>query len=151
MRGYAAVGLYQPKTIHNVGSVLRTANCFGTAMVVIEGRRYQKSNTDTMQAVKHMPLLQAPLRDSIPFGCIPVAVDLVDGAKCLHTYTHPERAFYIFGPEDGTVPKEIQSWCKETIYIPSKGCLNLAAAVNIVLYDRQSKRSRVERLYERVA
>lgn len=95
MRGYAAIGLYQPKTIHNVGSVMRTANCFGAAIVVIEGRRYQKSNTDTMQAVKHMPLLQAPLRDAIPFGCIPVAVDLVDGAKCLHTYSHPERAFYI--------------------------------------------------------
>lgn len=149
MRGYAAVGLYQPRNNVNVGSVLRAAGCFDTSLVVVEGRRYSDSSTDTMKSFRHIPLVQGSLRDSIPFGCIPIAVDLIDGAKCLHSYWHPERAFYIFGPEDGTIPKDVQAWCRDAVYMPTQGCLNLAAAVNIVLYDRQMKRARYDQAYRR--
>lgn len=150
MRGYAAIGLHQPKTNTNVGSVLRAVGCFEASLVVIEGQRYTRALTDTTKQYLHVPLIHAALRDSIPFDCVPVAVDLLDGAKCLHSYCHPERAFYIFGPEDGTLGKEVTSWCRDVIYIPTRGCLNLAASVNVVLYDRQKKRAREERLLERV-
>lgn len=150
MRGYAAIGLYHPKTNANVGSTLRAAGCFGASLVVIEGERYKRAYTDTTQQYRHMPLIHAPLRDSIPFDCIPVAVDLVDGARSLNSYSHPERAFYIFGPEDGTLGKPVLEWCRDVIYIPTHGCLNLAAAVNVVLYDRQKKRAREERVLERM-
>lgn len=149
MRGYCAIGLYQPKTNLNVGSVLRSAGCFDIPLVVIEGERYQKARTDTTQQYRHIPVIHNLLHDCIPFNCIPIAVELVEGAKCLHTYAHPERAFYIFGPEDGTLPRQILSWCKDVVYIPTRGCLNLAATVNVVLYDRQNKRAREERLLER--
>lgn len=151
MRGYAAIGLHWPKTNVNVGSVLRAAGCFDAQLVVVEGERYRRAPTDTTQMYRHIPLLHAPLAQSVPFDCIPIAVDLVEGAACLHSYTHPERAFYIFGPEDGTLGKPITSWCRDVIYIPSHGCLNLAAAVNVVLYDRSKKRAREERLLGRVA
>lgn len=148
MRGYAAIGLLQPKSNINVGSALRAAGCFEAQLIVIEGERYRRAPSDTTQQYRHLPLIHGSLRECIPFDCIPVAVDLVEGARCLHSYTHPERAFYIFGPEDGTLGQNILSWCRDTIYIPSAGCLNLAAAVNVVLYDRQKKRAREERLLE---
>jgi tRNA(Leu) C34 or U34 (ribose-2'-O)-methylase TrmL len=61
-------------------------------------------------------------------------------AKKLETYTHPERAFYIFGPEDGSLKDDILSRCKDKIYISTKFCLNLAMAVGTILYDRQRQR-----------
>ncbi len=138
-RGYAAVGLFSPKTDANVGGVLRASMCFGASMVAIQGARYRKQSTDTTCAYRHIPLLHGDLRDLVPFDCVPVAVDLIEGATPIEQYKHPERAFYIFGPEDGTLGKAITGWCRDTIVIPSLYCLNLAAAVNVVLYDRAAK------------
>lgn len=60
-------------------------------------------------------------------------------ARPLPEYTHPDRALYIFGPEDGSLDKEIRDWCEDVVYIPTTGCMNLAATVNVVLYDRLAK------------
>lgn len=140
MRGFAAIGLHRPKTPANVGSVLRAAHCYGAAMVAASGTRYRPASTDTMKAYRHLPLVQcAELRDVIPFGAVPVAVDIIEGARSLVSYIHPPGAFYIFGPEDGTLGKEITSWCRDVIHVPTAFCMNLAACVNVVLYDRAAK------------
>lgn len=140
MRGYAAIGLKSPKNHLNIGEVLRAAGCYGAAMVAASGNRYKKAATDTQKAHRHLPLIECnDLKDLIPYGCIPVAVDLIDGATPLADYTHPERAFYIFGQEDGTLGEDTLSWCRDVVYIPTNYCMNLAATVNVVLYDRQSK------------
>jgi len=140
MRGYAAIGLHQPKNNINVGSALRACMCYNASFVAYTGRRYKKAPTDTMQAVKHNPLINvSDLKDIIPYDCVPVAVDLIDGATSLQEYEHPERAFYIFGPEDGTLGKAVTSWCKDTVYVPTNKCMNLAATVNVILYDRLAK------------
>ena len=90
-----------------------------------------------------MPLfLVDDLHEMIPFDCVPIAVDLVPRAQNLITFIHPERAYYIFGPEDGTLGKDILSWCKYTLFIPTNKCMNLAAAVHVVLYDRFAKKYR---------
>lgn len=140
MRGYAAIGLHQPKNPANVGSVLRAAGNYDAAMVAMTGSRFKKAATDTMHAWKHLPLIETDdLRLVIPYGCIPVAIDLIPGARPLTNYVHPERAFYVFGPEDGTLGPSITSWCRDVIYVPTNGCMNLAACVNIILYDRMAK------------
>ena len=140
MRGYCAIGLYQPKTPANVGSVLRAAGCYGVAMVAITGNRFHRSGTDTIAQWRHMPLLQVDdLKATIPYDCVPVAVDLIPGARPLPSYTHPVRAFYVFGPEDGTLGASVTSWCRDVIYVPTFNCMNLAACVNVILYDRLAK------------
>jgi hypothetical protein len=109
-------------------------------MVAMTGNRSGKTPTDTMKQYRHRPLLRVPdLKDVIPYDCVPVAVDLIDGAIPLPEYKHPERAFYIFGAEDATLGSRVISWCRDTIYIPTDGCMNLAATVNVVLYDRLVK------------
>lgn len=140
-RGFAAIGLYYPRDPANVGSVLRAAGVFGAASVAIEGRRYQRRGTDTMAAYRHLPLLHGELRSLIPFDCVPVAIEVIAGARELPRYAHPERAFYVFGPEDSSLGKDVLSWCRDVVTIPA-GCLNLAAAVNVVLYDRVAKTKR---------
>lgn len=149
-RGYAAIGLDNPKSAANVGSVLRAAGCFDVGMVCIGGKRAPvRSCTDTQKVYRHMPVLRGDLHDLAPFDCVPIAVDLVRGAKPLPAYTHPERAFYVFGAEDATLGDRVLSWCRDVIYVPSEFCLNLAACVNVVLYDRMVKAQRQKwRVYE---
>ena len=140
MRGYAAIGLHKPKDPLNIGQALRAAGCYGAAMLAASGTRYRRSKTDTQAAHRHMPLLECDdLKLVLPFDCVPVAVDLIDGACDLTKYKHPERAFYIFGPEDGTLGDDVLAWCRDVIYVPTKYCMNLAATVNVVLYDRAAK------------
>lgn len=141
-RGFCCVGLWQPKVAANVGAVLRASGCYGAAMVAVQGARYTHSAVDTQKAWRHTPLLQVEsLGAVIPTGCVGVAVDLVEGATPLMKYSHPERAFYIFGGEDKTLGADVLSWCRDTVYVPTAFCMNLAAAVNVVLYDRMLKQS----------
>lgn len=143
MRGYAAIGLHQPKTPSNVGCVLRAAGCYGASMVAKTGDRYRRASTDTQSAFRHLPLIEcADLRDVLPYDCVGVAIELVPDARDLRNYIHPERAFYIFGPEDGSVPKSVREWCRDVVYIPTSYCMNLAATVNVVLYDRLLKQGK---------
>jgi len=145
MNGYAAIGLDNPKTPANMGSVLRAAGCYGASMVAFAGprpRRFKisKCPTDTNKAYRQIPTLWPEnLRDIIPYDCVPVAIDLIEGAKSLPEYVHPVRAFYIFGAEDATLGKRITEWCRDTVYVPTDFCMNLAACVNVVLYDRMVK------------
>lgn len=142
MRGYCAIGLSNPKDSGNVGSALRAAGIFGAALVMTTGKRYRKHSADTMATYRHLPLLQVDdLRAVIPYDCVPVAVEIAPGAVQLPAYTHPERAFYVFGAEDQTLGRGTLAWCRDVIYIPVSRCLNLAACVNVVLYDRCAKRN----------
>lgn len=113
-------------------------------MVAVSGPRPKKYMsqlvTDTMKMRRHLPVLRVEdLSEAIPFDCVPVAVDLLESATPLPEYKHPERAFYIFGSEDATLGKSTTDWCRDVVYVPTNRCMNLAACVNVVLYDRLSK------------
>jgi len=71
---------------------------------------------------------------------VPIAVELNQSAELLTTFEHPENALYVFGPEDGGVGSVHLRHCHRFLAIPANHCLNLAAAINVVLYDRRMKR-----------
>ncbi len=154
-RGFAAIGLWHPKTPENVGGVMRAAQCYGASMVAIAGDRstsHVRHATNTVKAERRIPTLRGDdLHALIPLGAVPVAVDLVEGAEPLPSYQHPACAFYIFGPEDGTLGAKVLDWCRDRVMIPTVGCMNLAATVNVVLYDRVSKAMRAARKQENAA
>lgn len=140
-RGFAVVALDAPKYDANVGGVLRAAHCYAADLVVVAGQRFRRESTDVYKTWRHVPLLQVPdVFDVIPYGCVPVAVDLVAGATPLSSYAHPERAFYVFGAEDATLGRRILERCRDKVFVPTRGCMNLAATANVVLYDRAAKR-----------
>ena len=112
MRGYSCIGLDNPKNTLNVGSALRAAGCYSVSMLAISGNRAGKHlnriPTDTMKIHRHIPVLRVDdLKHIVPFNCVPVAVDIIEGATSLIEYEHPERAFYIFGAEDATLGARI--------------------------------------------
>lgn len=145
LRGYSCVGIWEPKNPANVGAVLRAAGCFGVDLIALQGTRYKHRHTftDTQKAWRHIPMIEtSDLWSLLPRECVGVAVDIVEGAIELPQYVHPERAFYVFGGEDRTLDQRILGWCRDKVVIPSRFCLNLGAAVNVVLYDREAKSRR---------
>lgn len=145
-RGYSAIGLCQPKTAANVGSVLRAAHCYGASLVASSGIRFKPTaGTNTPQAHRHIPFLRVEdIFSAVPYDCIPVVVEMEEGATPIQDFIHPERAFYILGPEDGSVPKDVSSLCPLHVYIPTRDCMNLAATANVILFDRMMKRKEWE-------
>lgn len=142
MRGFAALGLHRPKFAVNVGGVLRIASNYRAAMVAVAGERCAVAGpSDTCRAWRHLPLLLVPdLLAAAPHGAEPVAVEIAEGATPLPRFEHPESAFYLFGPEDGSLPEEVRARCAASVYVPTAQCMNLAVTAGVVLYDRMAKR-----------
>ncbi len=138
-----SIGLSNPKSPTNVGAVLRAAGCFQADSILYTGERYSRAApfcTDTQKNIEKIPLTGVNcLLESAPEGAKIVVIELVENAVSLADFQHPENAFYIFGPEDGTVKQKVVNQADSVVYIPTRGCLNLAATVNIVLYDRLAK------------
>ena len=144
MRGYTVIALECPKFHQNVGGALRAAHCYGADLIVLSGNRFRKQLTDTTKAYRHIPMLRTgdkDIMDFVPYDCIPIAVEFVNEASSipLPSFEHPERGFYIFGAEDATLGSRIVGRCKHQVYVPTDYCMNLAATVNVVLYDKLSK------------
>ena len=144
---HVAIGLVNPKTPVNVGGIMRASGCYGVKQVFYTGRRYDLAvkaeaqyEVDKKQAARTIPLQGVEsLLEQVPANSKIICVDLVVGAIPLPQFTHPEKAFYIFGPEDGSIPQQIIDAADDVVYVPTKGCMNLAASVNVLLYDRLAK------------
>lgn len=138
-----SIGLIKPKSPGNVGAVMRAAGCFRAEAVFYTGSRYDRAvkfSTDTKDVHQDIPLTNVEqLLDALPEYTQLVCIELVEGAIPLAEYRHPDRAYYIFGPEDGTISQDVIDRADDVVYIPTIGSLNLAASVNVVLYDRLCK------------
>ena len=142
-RQTVGIGLINPKSPANVGSVMRAAGCFQADAVFYTGSRYARAarfSTDTKDVSRDIPLSGvSSLADCVPAGARLVCVELVEGATPLPAFQHPEQAFYVFGPEDGTIGQGLIDRADAVVYVPTIGCMNLAASVNVLLYDRLAK------------
>lgn len=144
-----SVILYNTKYAHNLGSVVRACSCFGGKAVIFTGNRiilendkgkYRLPREERMKDYKDILIFN----DEYPLNrfskdVTPVAVEVRDNSENLVNFVHPEKAVYVFGPEDGGVPQTFLRHCHRFVKIPSRHCTNLAAAVYLVLYDRLSK------------
>ena len=145
-----AVALIDPKYPHNVGAALRACSCWGVGQLWWTGSRVtldvprgeRLPREERMKGYRSVEMARDDrVFDRFEAGSVtPVAVELLPGAEPLVAFEHPEDALYVFGPEDGSLPKTVRLRCHRFVFIPARHCLNLAAAVNVVLYDRRLKR-----------
>ena len=135
-----AVALVNPRFPHNVGAAVRAASCFGVSQVWFTGDRM----TMDLKGKKRLPREErmkgyrdVELRhfdnffDQFPDDVVPVAIELRPNSESLPMFVHPEKALYIFGPEDGSIPQVTLKNCHRFVVIPTKHCVNLAAAVTV--------------------
>ena len=140
IRGFFAIGIFGPKTQANVGTLWRSAACFGASFMFTIGHRYKTQPSDTTKAWKHIPFYE--YRDfesffaSLPKETLLLGIEQAENAAKLPTVNHPERAIYLLGAEDYGLPVEILTQCHRILEIPSSRCLNVAVAGSIVMYDR---------------
>lgn len=141
--------LINPKFARNVGTALRAASCFGADGVFWTGSRVsldvpkgerlpREERMRNYRGQVHLEQLDT-IRPLDILAGTPVAIELVPGAEELPAFEHPADAVYVFGPEDGSLPKGIRTVCHRFVRIPALHCVNLAAAVYLTLYDRMVK------------
>ncbi len=146
---FCGVGLFEPQNGFNIGASMRAAGAFGASFLVASGQMYKNGygkfqNPDTEMARKRLPcFIGVPsLVPFVPHDSEIVVIERTDQSTCLTKFSHPRRAFYAFGPEVGAIhPSTFQGLGIKVhqVSLPSVGSLNLAACVNLVLYDRLSK------------
>lgn len=145
-----ALGLIRPKYAHNVGGIIRAASCFGAHRVYYTGDRIdadleQLGRLPREERMKGYAEVKWGREERFFDRCpdlTPVAVEVTPNAESLFDFIHPERALYVFGPEDGGIPQVARQLCHRFVTIPSVHCTNLAAAVYVILYDRAQKEHR---------
>jgi len=146
-----AIILHNPKYPHNVGAAVRACSCFNSELIIFTGDRvsltpdkgkkgYRLPREERMKGYKHVKLIN----DSYPFNrfskdVTPVAVEVRENSEKLPHFIHPPNPVYVFGPEDGSIPQIYLKHCQRFLIIPSPFCLNLAASINVILYDRMAK------------
>ena len=140
----SAIILNDPKYPHNVATIIRACSCFGVKNLLWSGDRVDPGPYDRLPREERMKGYKdvSWKRTDRPFDMIeknvtPVCVELVPGSQNLVQFKHPENAVYVFGPEDGSVQQTFRRFCHHFVFIPAKHCLNLSAAVNIILFHRQ--------------
>lgn len=125
----------------NIGSVVRTANAFGSAAVHIVGRRRWNRRgamvTDRYQHVHHHPspedLVAWASEHELPL----VGVDNLPGAVALETYPLPRACVLVFGQEGPGLSPEVRAVCQAVLSIAQFGStrsINAGAAAAVAMH-----------------
>lgn len=144
-----AVAMINPKYSHNVASAIRACSCYGVKQLLWTGNRVDPSTYERLPREERMKGYKDVSWSAVdkPFDVMtgpftPICVEITEGAVNLVDFRHPEYPLYVFGPEDGGVPQVIRRLCHKFVFIPAHHCLNLSAAIYLVLYDRWAKRQK---------
>jgi tRNA G18 (ribose-2'-O)-methylase SpoU len=139
--------LNRVKYPHNLAAAIRACSCFGVDSLVWTGSRFSFAagerlpREERMRGYANVTWVESERPfDMLPEGTTPVCIELVPSAVPLTHFVHPKQPAYVFGPEDGHVSQAFRGLCHQFVFIPSYHCLNLSAALNVVLADRLMKR-----------
>lgn len=143
VQGYCAIGVFNAKTEHNIGTLWRSAYILGASYIFTVGKRYKKQTSDVLKTWARIPYFHyntiEDLCENIPYDCRLVGIELTDEATFLHEFRHPQRAIYLLGSEDQGLPESILEKCHFTVKLPGNSSLNVAVTGSIVLHDRVAK------------
>lgn len=137
------------RSMHNVGSVFRTADAFLIEAIYICGytaqpprKEIDKTALGATESVdwKYFSTAKEAIEDLQNNGYKTFAIEQVDKSISLEKFTalHPEKVALIFGNEVAGVEADTISLCDGCIEIPQFGMkhsLNISVAAGIVLWE----------------
>jgi tRNA G18 (ribose-2'-O)-methylase SpoU len=125
----------------NIGTVVRTANAFQAAEVIIVGRRRWNRRgamvTDRYQHIVHVPDVDALATRAAATGRQLVAIDNAPGAVALETASLPRRALFVFGQEGPGLSTEARAAATALYSIAQYGStrsINAGVAAGIAMH-----------------
>jgi tRNA G18 (ribose-2'-O)-methylase SpoU len=140
MRGYFGIGAEGISKPMNLGNLIRSAHAFGASFVFLVDADYAVTSalSDSSHAETQLPLYRfANVGELVlPGRCQLIGVELLDEATLLPSFRHPLNAAYVFGPERSSLSAAMVARCQHVVRIPTRFCINLAAAGAILMYDR---------------
>lgn len=138
-RGHTGIAFYSPQSPPNIGSVVRSAGCFGMDYVIIIGEEYDGNSADVGH-YRHLPVFTVPdwesLEEFSPKNSEIILIDYDSSAYEISEFTHPERGLYVIGNEGKGFPEKILEKGYRRVYINSEFCLNAAVAGAIIMRER---------------
>lgn len=139
-RGFFGIGIQNPKTDVNIGTLWRSASIMGASFIFTVGKRYKKQASDTMKSYRHIPLYHYDTFEnfykSMPHDCQLVGVELDPKSVPVQGFAHPQRCVYLLGAEDHGLTKEAIGKCHKIVQLPGDYCMNVSVAGSIIMYDR---------------
>lgn len=142
-QGYCAIGVYQGKTEHNIGTLWRSAYILGASYIFTIEKKYKKQSSDVLRTWARIPLFHhktfADFLNNIPYDCRLVAIEITDDAEELDSFVHPKRAIYLLGSENNGLPESVLEKCHYVVRLKGNSSLNVGVTGSIVLHDRCAK------------
>lgn len=171
--------LLNPRNRENIATMLRSGQNLGASSIIVIGgviadkyagniHKFQHQ-MDTQEGMFSTPTFYfedlASFLKHLPAKTTLVVVEDMQASQPLETYSHPENATYIFGPEikgfsepelalikqhfatlNQSIPAEHLSGNKKTAHLDfvkiiTPQSLNVAVCGSIVMYDRHQKRA----------
>ncbi|HEC36625.1 hypothetical protein LCGC14_1312390 [marine sediment metagenome] len=87
MRGYFGIGIENTKTKANIGTLWRSAYGLGAAFIFVIGNRYKKQASDTVKAMRHIPMYHydtfEQFYENMPKDCQLIGIELCKSMKKL--------------------------------------------------------------------
>ncbi len=147
-RGNIITALYKISQPGNLGSVIRTADWFGVAKVILSDESAELHNPSTvrgsMGAVFRMPIERYDDFSEIILKLKEqnhkIALSVTRGG--INPQPLPGKVVLVTGDEQGTLPQKVADLADVKFTIPKYGkgeSLNLASAVSVILYAMTHK------------
>lgn len=141
--GYFGIGICNPKYEVNLGTLWRSAFCFGASFIFVIGKKFKVQSSDTTTAWRKIPMYHydsfEKFYENLPYSCRVVGVEIDEYSEDIYTFEHPKTCVYLLGAEDNGLSRDILDKCHHIIKIDTKTCLNVSVTGSIILYDRQCK------------
>lgn len=141
-----AIGFVNPKFARNIATAIRSCSCFKAKYCFYTGQRIAEDLAKKGRLPREERMKgYADVRwgrcdrflDLFAPDVVPVAVEVRQNSEHLWDFVPPPKALYIFGPEDGSIPKAVLHACHRFVIIPSAHCMNMAtAASNLLSHHR---------------
>lgn len=137
---YFEIGIYQPRSEVNVGTLWRSAQQLGAAGIFTIGRAYRRQASDPFHAEGSLPLrCYASFDDFLaarPQGAQLVGIEM--GGVPLAQFEHPAQCIYLLGSEDNGLPRHVLEKCNALVALEAvrQASYNVAVSGSIVLYHR---------------
>ena len=137
---FFGIGVYQPKTSHNIGTLWRSAYSLGASFIFIVDGKYVPQASDTLKTWSKIPFYKYEdfdhLYNSLPHSTQLVGVEIDQNSSPIQSFVHPARAAYLLGAENNGLPEKVLNRCHHLIQLPGEHSLNVAVSGSLVMYDR---------------